>query len=48
VNLEIEVDRAAWHDLPAAEALVREATAAAFARLGIERPCRQGFECDAG
>jgi probable rRNA maturation factor len=34
VNLEIEVDRAAWHDLPAAEALVREATAAAFARLG--------------
>lgn len=34
MNLEIEVDEAAWHDLPDAEALVGEAAEAAFARLG--------------
>jgi probable rRNA maturation factor len=35
VNLEIEVDEAAWHDLPDAGALVRQAAQAAFSRLGI-------------
>jgi probable rRNA maturation factor len=34
VNLEIEVDEAAWHDLPDAAALVGRAAEAAFARLG--------------
>jgi probable rRNA maturation factor len=34
VNLEIEVDEAAWHDLPDAAALVGQAAEAAFARLG--------------
>lgn len=34
MNLEIEVDEAAWHDLPDAAALVGEAAEAAFARLG--------------
>jgi probable rRNA maturation factor len=34
VNLEIEVDEAAWHDLPDAGALVHQAAEAAFARLG--------------
>jgi hypothetical protein len=34
VNLEIEVDEAAWHDLPDAGALVRQAAQAAFSRLG--------------
>ena len=34
MNLEIEVDEAAWHDLPDAAALVGQAAEAAFARLG--------------
>ncbi len=34
MNLEIEVDEAAWHDLPDAAALVGQTAEAAFARLG--------------
>lgn len=34
MNLEIEVDEAAWHDLPDAAALVGQAAEAAFVRLG--------------
>lgn len=34
MNLEIEVDEAAWHELPDAAALVGQAAEAAFARLG--------------
>lgn len=35
MNLEIEVDEAAWHDLPDAAALVGQAAEAAFVRLGV-------------